>query len=235
MVMRKKQQTKKESVMKNVPKARCIAIIGDIISSRALGSQRSNAQKRLFLILDEINKNYRNAIISAFTVTAGDEFQGLLRQADLIPDLIWDLETHLKYPIRLGIGCGRLSTPLQSSAIGMDGPVWHAARDAIKESAITKKYGGVFKQFGDKDDLILNGFARILHSQRKRLTKKQLRILNLLRTELNQIDVAERLRISRQAVSHHVLIAGWNAYEEADKGWKIALRPYDFSKQWHDR
>lgn len=212
-----------------------MAIIGDIIGSRDLGSQRSYAQKRLFLFLDEINKRYEEAIISAFTVTAGDEFQGLICKADLIPDLIWELESSLKYRVRLGIGCGRLSTQLQPVAIGMDGPVWHAAREAIEDASKNTKYGGVFKKFNEKDDVILNGFARILHAQRKRLTKKQLKIINLLRNGLNQIEVAEKLKITRQAVSDHVKTAEWNVYEEANNAWERVLSLYDFRKQWLSR
>jgi len=229
---RQKEVAQSNSNRNKVPKGRCIAIIGDIIGSRKLGSQRSNAQKNLFTILNELNLKYSNAILSKFTVTTGDEFQGLLNHAELIPDLIWDLESSLKYHIRLGVGCGRLSTPLQPDSIGMDGSVWHAARDAIKDSYVNKHYGGVFKNFSYRDDLILNGFARILYLHRKRLTSRQLRIVNLLRTGMSQGNVADRLRITRQAVSRHGLLAGWNAYEEADKGWKAALKPYDFRKYW---
>lgn len=221
-----------DSSRNKVPKARCIAVIGDIIGSRNLGSQRSNAQKSLVIILDKLNTNYRDEILARFTVTAGDEFQGLLNYAEPIPDLIWELEGNLKYQIRLGIGCGRLSTPLQPDSIGMDGPVWHAARDAIIDSYINKKHGGVFRNFGESDDQILNGFARILSHHRKRLTLRQLRIINLLRAGLNQVEVADQLRITRQAVSRHALQASWSAYEEANAGWKAALRSYDFRKYW---
>jgi len=114
----------------------------------------------------------------------------------------------------------------------MDGPVWHAARAAIKESYMKKKYGGVFKQFGNEDDLILNGFARILQLHRAGITSKQLRILHLLRDGSSQAEVADRLRITRQAASQHARLAGWSSYEEAERGWKTALENYDFTKQW---
>jgi len=224
---------KEHAVTQTVPRGRCIAIIGDIIGSRGLGPQRSNAQKQLFSSLAEINRKYRNGILSTFTVTVGDEFQGLVSRAEFIPNLIWDLENHLNYSIRLGIGCGRLSTQLQPSAIGMDGPVWHAAREAIQDSYKNGKYGGVFKNFSERDDPILNGFARILYAERQRFTEKQLTVLNLLRNNLSQVEVAARLRVSKQAISRHVLTAGWSAYEEARDGWETALRPYDFSNQWN--
>lgn len=232
MVSKSKKQN---PITRTVPRGRCIAIIGDIVGSRDLGPQRSNAQKKLFSFLAKINEEYRTAILATFTVTVGDEFQGLICRADLIPNLIWELESHLNYSVRLGIGCGRLSTQLQPSAIGMDGPVWHAARKAIEDSYKMGKYGGVFKNFSDKDDVILNGFARILHAQRKRFTEKQLTVLNLLRSNLSQADVAARLRISKQAISRHVITAGWNTYEEANNGWETALRSYDFSQQWNTK
>lgn len=214
-----------------VPKGRCIAIIGDIIGSRKLGAGRSAAQKKLFRFLEEINKNYKSAIIAKFIVTTGDEFQGLLKNGDLIPDLIWNLEIELKFDVRLGIGCGKLNTPVQSSAIGMDGPAWYAARAAIEESYIHKKYGGVFKQF-DEYDPVLNGFARILHHTRTQFTHRQRKILNLLRDGLTQGDVASRLKITKQAVSRHAILAGWNAYDEAERCWKTLLSKFAFTDEW---
>jgi len=214
-----------------VPKGRCIAIIGDIVGSRKLGAGRSAAQKKLFRFLDEINRNYRSAIIAKFIVTTGDEFQGLLNRGDLIPDLIWDLEIELNFDVRLGIGCGKLNTPLQSSAIGMDGPVWYAARAAIQESYVNKKYGGVFKHF-DADDPVLNGLARILHHTRTQFTGRQLKIVNLLRDGSTQADVAARLKITRQAVSRHAILAGWNAYDEAERSWKRLLGKFAFTDDW---
>lgn len=216
-----------------IPKIRCVAVIGDIIGSRDLGVQRPLVQTKLFKVIADCNQKYSNAILSKFIITAGDEFQGLLKQADVLPDIIWELETTFKYQIRFGIGCGILNTQLQDDAIGMDGPVWYEARDAIKDAFINKRNGGVFKGFDDNDDLILNGFARILYYHRTSFTEKQRRIVNLLRQGKTQIEVAKKLKTTRQAIYKFAKSAGWNGYAEAEKGWKVALTKYDFSGEWN--
>ena len=54
-----------------------IAIIGDIKGSKKLDN-RNEVQKKLTSVLDDINKKYKDDIYSKFTITLGDEFQGLL-------------------------------------------------------------------------------------------------------------------------------------------------------------
>jgi len=61
----------------------------------------------------------------------------------------------------------------------MDRPyIWHAR--AIQTAHEKRRYGGVFLGFGELDT-VMNGLARILWFQRRRLTKTQLRIAELLR------------------------------------------------------
>ena len=54
-----------------------IAIIGDIKNSKKI-VDRGAIQEHLKKILDNINLKYSDCIASKFTITLGDEFQGLL-------------------------------------------------------------------------------------------------------------------------------------------------------------
>ena len=218
-----------------VPNARCIAVIGDMVGSRTLGTERSIAQSALFETLHSINELYPTAILSKFLVTAGDEFQGLLKQASVLPDIIWKLEDSFKYETRLGIGCGVLNTPLQEFAAGMDGPAWYAAREAIKQAHKQKRYGGVFIEFDELGDVILNGFARILYDRRQSFTEKQRKVATLLREGLSKAEVAQTLDILKQSVHSHEKSIGWEAYKEAESAWRAVLNKYDFASEWNSR
>ena len=55
------------------------AIIGDIIASKTI-SNRSEVQNHLKRILDQVNEEYKSNIASRFSITLGDEFQGLLHK-----------------------------------------------------------------------------------------------------------------------------------------------------------
>jgi hypothetical protein len=211
----------------SIRRAPCIAVIGDIIASRDIPrTQRIRLQGRFQELIAELNKKYSKWLVSRFIITLGDEFQGLLSSASPIPDFLWDLEnTSTGQTFRVGFGFGTIDTLVPRYAINVDGPALHNARAAIDAAKSEHELGGLFRGFGTLD-IILNGFARMLWFHRTRLTARQLRIILLLRKGLTQTQIAERLRISRQAVSKHVQASGWDAYSQAEQSWRTLLQMY---------
>jgi hypothetical protein len=212
-----------------------IGIIGDFVRSRRVkGTAREDLQRRLLMLLRELNHRHTKAILARFVVTTGDEFQGLLSDGTVIPDLIWTLDKHLRtrIDVRIGIGHGVLDTPLKKEAIGMDGPVWHNARAAIVEAKQKNRLGGVFRGFPEPDETILNGVARLLHKMRQDLTQKQFMIVDKLRGAPNQSAIADALKISKQVVSKQALAAGFEAYREGETAWRAALKTFDHAALW---
>jgi len=171
-----------------------------------------------------LNRDYRKTIASKFVITLGDEFQGLLKSASLIPDLLWHLERDFpERELRVGIGFGALDTPLQKYAINVDGPALHLARAAIEQAKKSHALGGVFRGLGELDH-ILNGLASILWFHRSRWTRSQYKIAFLLRRGMSQTQVAKKLKISKQVVSKQVLAAGWFPYIAAEDSWRALLQ-----------
>jgi len=213
-----------------------VAVIGDIVQSRALSSkQREDVQLVFASVLQAVNARYAKSIASRFIITVGDEFQGLLVDASVVPDLIWELEDAMaQIEFRIGIGYGSLTTGLQLDAIGMDGPSFHTAREAIVVAKRAKKLGGVFVGFGATEDHILNGYARILWYHRRQWTSAQREVAKQLRSGRKQAQIRDVLGITQQAVSSRVRSAGWDAYHEAEQGWKEALGKFD-DNQRHRR
>ncbi len=204
---------------------RYIAFIADMVGSRKVPrSRRGVLQKRFAELMGGLNRDYRKMIASGFVITLGDEFQGLLNSASLIPDLIWRVEgDFLQCEFRVGIGLGRLDTPIQKYALNIDGPALHTARAAIEDAKKRKVLGGVFRGFGGGLDEILNGIARLLWFQRSRWTDSQRTIVNLLRQGMSQTEVAKDLRITKQVVSRQVLASGFYDYIAAEKAWRMIL------------
>lgn len=207
-----------------VPHHPCIALIADMVKSRELVPRhRPAVQQRFQDLVSFLNQKYKKSLLSKFAITLGDEFQGLLRSAAPIPDLLWDLDSRFSdRRLRVGLGFGMLDTPLQKEALNIDGPALHFARAAIETAAQDRSFGGVFLGFGEWDS-VLNGFARILSFHRSTLTTQQLKIAELLRLGRSQSDAAHELRITRQAVSKQALAIGWHAYSEAATAWQILL------------
>lgn len=210
-----------------IPNRPCIALIADMVKSRELTrAQRPGVQQRFQELVVFLNEKYHRHILAKFVITLGDEFQGLLRSAIPIPDLLWDIDCRFSdRRMRVGLGFGLLDTPLQKEAVNIDGPALHFARAAIEIAAEKRSYGGVFLGFADMDS-VLNGIARILSFHRYRLTAQQLKIAELLRQGLSQSEAARELQISQQAVSKQVIAFGWSPYAEAESAWRILFERY---------
>ena len=117
-----------------------LAIIGDLKHSRDI-SDRYVVQEKLNKVLGEINESYSRDLSSKFTITLGDEFQGLLNCGVNTMRIISDIERRM-YPvkIRFGIGIGSITTDINTEmAIGADGPGYYKAREAIEYLRIIEK------------------------------------------------------------------------------------------------
>jgi hypothetical protein len=110
-----------------------LVLIGDVVASRRLPA-RAQFQRRLKAALKDVNGRARS-LASPYTLTLGDEFQAVYRQADTAFADVFALQAAIA-PVRarFALAVGEIATPLNpSQAIGMDGPAFHRAR-ALLES-----------------------------------------------------------------------------------------------------
>lgn len=202
----------------------CVAVIADMVQSRELKSQqRREAQLTFGTFLKNINTEFRRVVLARFVVTLGDECQGILHNATALPDLLWRFDEFESRQLRVGIGRGVLYTPVGRDAINIDGPALHRARAAIEQAKKDRLLGGVFEGFGKDHDAIFNGFARLLHHHRSNLSDQQREVVGHLRSGLNQTQAAEKMAVTKQAVSLYAARAGWEAYSEGEQAFKTAL------------
>lgn len=119
-----------------------VAVIGDIIDSRKL-ENRYSVQEKLKSVLEEINRDYQDVLASSFSLTLGDEFQGLMVSPLYVLELL-DMITCKMHPVRIryGIGIGDMYTRIQrENSMGSDGPAYWLARDAIRHIHDDNDYG----------------------------------------------------------------------------------------------
>lgn len=212
---------------------RTTALIADLSGSRELErDRRRDVQERLTGLLEELNGDLHEALLSRFTVTLGDEFQGLLRRPAAVTEVLWRLRRELP-SLRLwtGVGHGGLDTPLRERAIGMDGPAFHNARQAVERAREEGVHGGVFVGF-DADDEVLTGLARLLDHHRDSFTAAQLEAIDRVRAGRKQSEVAAALDVSPQAISKRLKSAGWEAYRSGEQALRALLRRYDTAAEW---
>jgi hypothetical protein len=209
------------------------AVIGDMLASKTLtGTRRAETQLNFAAFIAALNDNplYQQALASKFVITLGDEFQGILKDASVLPDLIWDVSHAPGLPaFRLGIGYGTIETEIPPYAINLDGPALHAARRAIDQAKSEELLGGVFHGFGEDVDKVANGLARLLESRRENLTIKQDQLLGLLRPRLNGIKVSEvhvaaQLESSTQMINKRKHAAGVDSFLAGEQALRSILK-----------
>lgn len=201
-----------------------IVIIGDIKKSKII-LERKIFQEKLRKILNDVNQIYSVSISSKFTITLGDEFQGLLHSGEHIMDIIQYIKKEA-YPvqIRFGIGVGAITTNINYEiSIGADGPGYYKARDCIEELKLLemkkeKAFGDVqIKIDGDNypQELSLNALFKLMYSIEKDWTEKQRKIINYtLFEKVNQTKVAEYFNVTPSNIQQILSKTHYYAYKE---------------------
>ncbi len=207
------------------------AVIADVVQSRAL-SDRLGFQREFLTLIEQADRLLPpGEVVSRFVVTAGDEFQGLLRTPAPAYDFLVALESVLgRGRLRMGVGSGSLATDLKPVCLGMDGQAFHRARAALEESRRTGHTltyrienppvagntgaGGAAVAPGPLDEL-LTSYAALLERVRLSWTPRQWEQVKLLAAHGDQSSVARALHISRAAVNKALKVAGWRTYDKA--------------------
>lgn len=179
-----------------------VALIGDIRGSREL-EDRQDVQQEFKAVVDSLNEHVSDdAIASRFTVTTGDEFQGLLTDATAAVEAAVSASDRL-HPVRLrfGIGRGELDTEINpNQAIGMDGPCFHRAREAIgsaRDDDAWLRVGG----WSNALDEHVNAMFDLVQCVREDWTERQAQFALALMEEGAQKRVAERYDVTKSTVS----------------------------------
>ncbi len=186
-----------------------LALIGDIVDSKQL-RQRGEFQTKLTACLKSVGN--RNAtLVSPYTITLGDEFQAVYKNADrLWLDLFSIMRDIHPVEARFAIGVGPLSTEVnRKQALGMDGPAFHRARAGINE---LKETGHLIRLQGEPVDekAGLNPwhvFNRVLNLLSHRIAsweENRFRILCGLLAGQAVGDIGEELAISKVAVYKNI-------------------------------
>ena len=199
-----------------------LALIADVIDSKMV-QERFDLQKQLEKTLQTMNELFGEFIASNFTLTLGDEFQGLLKVDAPVFQIIDTLRSELTpTQLRFGIGLGEIVTdidPLQS--IGADGPAYWNARAAIKLVHQKNDYGNTqiyFSSGKEKQDFFVNALIASGEAIRSGWRSSQEEILlDLLKRcvyseNFSQQDLAQSLAINPSALSKRLKSSSIRVY-----------------------
>ena len=179
-----------------------VALIGDIRGSREL-ADRQEAQVAFKSVVNSLNEQIpSDSIASPFTVTTGDEFQVLLTDAAAgVEAAVSASDQFHPANLRFGIGRGGLDTEVNpDQAIGMDGPCFHRARDAIDAARQEQAWIRVAGWSSDRDRQ-LNSLFDLVQCVREGWTDRQAEFARALKEAGTQKRVAARYEVSKSTVS----------------------------------
>jgi len=205
---------------------RYLAVIGDLQRSRE-DPDRARTQSRLERALESLNGRLSAEILeSSFIITLGDEFQGLLNIPGKVFEVITEIDRHLEgRPLRYGLGWGRLSTERREQALGMDGPCFHHAREAMT-LAKSEELRVFVRGFGDESDGVLNSFLALIDGVRGRWKPAQEETVRLMRMSKLQREVAAQRGVSTSVISETLKSAQYRQILWAESAMAVLMNQY---------
>lgn len=181
-----------------------LVLIGDLKKSKGV-ADRNRVQAHLRDACTGLNDRMKNLhLVSPFTVTLGDEFQAVFSSPKSVWPGIFEIESRLRpVRVRFGMGVGAIDTEINPAmAIGMDGPAFHLARDAISS---LKEEGENYRVLGLKNAQTLANQALDLVSHiRDGWRDNRVAIFSFLLNGMSVTQMADKLAITEQAVYKNI-------------------------------
>lgn len=199
------------------------ALIGDLVASRRTETDRRHGiQVAWAERFDALPDGGGPGGASRPTITLGDEFQalftadgtGVRRLMGLMEEAIIDARP---VRVRFGIGLGALTTPLRSVTLGMDGPAFHRAREALTV-AHDDGWACRLEAGAEARDRVWSALASYCLEARFDWSDLQWEAIEAYQRLGSWSDVAAELGVSRGAVSQRQKAAGWGLYRKAWDG-----------------
>lgn len=170
----------------------------------------------------ELLDRYRDhELIRPFERTAGDEVQAVCEEAAIVVSIALELVSTPHWSV--GIGIGSVELPLPETTRAGRGPAFEAAREAVtraKNAPAALAVSGPDAAAAE-DAETASTLVALLVGRRSDQGREA---VELMARGLSQTDAAERLKISKQAMSQRLSVAGWHV---ENAGRTLATRLLD--------
>ncbi|MFH5836206.1 SatD family protein [Proteiniclasticum sp. C24MP] len=195
---------------------------------------RSQVEKMLSDTLKKVNGDYKEVIASNFSMTIGNEFQGLLSSGDSVMEIIDEIRFRMdEVELFFGIGVGDIETRISKLSIGIDGPAYWNAREALLALNEDNDYGSTKIRIEADENRnlvrIMNETIRLCgyiesrwRDTQKEVVKKSV-LLHGHDLSVKQIELAGELGLSTQALNQRIQSSGYYNYIRARKEISLLL------------
>jgi len=183
-----------------------LVLIGDVLGSKQLPA-RALFQRRLKSVIQGMNGR-RKTLVSPYTLTLGDEFQAVYRDASGIFSDIFSLLAQVS-PVRMrfAVAVGEIVTPINpKQSIGMDGPAFHLARARLEKLKAQGRLLGI----QDSADLrwkLPSATLAVLSGLMEGWRQKRLQLFSGMLTGAAVPELAKQTGITTRAVNKNIRAA----------------------------
>lgn len=194
-----------------------MVVTGDVARSRDLtDSDRRELQRTMLELLEAVNQERGDDSIAPFSLSGGDEFQGVLRPEAELFGLIRRLQAEV-HPVglRFGIGIGGISTDVRPRSQEMDGEAFVRSREAL-DAAKENRSEIWFRTPSESFDLAANTICRLMTAIRSDWSEVQHRRARRKREGWTDERIAKAEDVSRQAIGRSLRRAHYEAVREAE-------------------
>jgi hypothetical protein len=183
-----------------------LVLIGDVLGSKQLPA-RAQFQRRLKSALDGLNGR-RKTLVSPYTLTLGDEFQAVYRDASgVFADIFTLLSQVAPVQMRFAVAVGEIVTPINpKQSIGMDGPAFHRARARLEKLKSQGRLLGV-QEVGDVRWKLPGATLAVLSGLVEGWRQKRLQLFAGLLAGLPVSELARLTGITTRAVNKNIRAA----------------------------
>jgi hypothetical protein len=182
-------------------------VIADLVASRRLAA-RAQFQRRLKAVLHGVTTRAGRALASPYTLTLGDEFQAVYRDATQAFADIMSIQAQIA-PVqaRFAVATGPLATSINAvQAIGMDGPAFHRARALLERLKDERRLFGV--QTTDAGEWTLpSGTLAVFSGITEGWMPKRFEVFAGLLSGLSGPELAKKTDITVRAVNKNIRAA----------------------------
>lgn len=193
-----------------------VAITGDLVRSREI-KERSKIQSKIKSILEKVNRRFGKVILVKFSITIGDEFQGLITSLKQSYSIIKEINKYL-YPLNIcfGVGEGKISTKIGKRTTEMDGECFFLSRKALIK-AKKRRQSLIYQTNNNSRDIFINTIIMLQDAIKQNW--KDLHYQRVWEYEKygTTEKVAKKKGVSSQAISKALRVAKYSEIKRAEE------------------
>ncbi len=184
------------------------------------------AQSAFLDIVEKVNEAYHSKLAVPFSVSRGDEFQGLLSTPESVVEIIdaFDSRSYL-FSFRYGLGWGRVGTAFRPRTTEMDGTCFLNAYSALERGKKEDRWV-TFSGAPEDHERIINAYFASIQLIRDGWTTKQKSAVTERRGRLTQAVTAEMMGIDKSTLSKMLKAAKYKQLLDAEEAMALLLRDY---------